>query len=86
LALCAPPTPSAVLAVDLGVRHGPKRLSMKEEQQALSKLAKELRDIEDRAETDRAILREYAAINRDPIYAAPGMLVSAALAKLLRGS
>jgi hypothetical protein len=33
--------------------------------------------------TDRAILREYAALNRDPIYAAPGILVSPSLAKLI---
>jgi hypothetical protein len=57
---------------------------MKKEQEALSKLAKELPDFEDRAQTDRVILREYAAINRDPIYAATGMLVSPSLAKLLR--
>jgi hypothetical protein len=43
-----------------------------------------LREANVRAQTDRAILREYAAINRDPIYAAPGLLVSPSLAKLIR--
>jgi hypothetical protein len=57
---------------------------MREEQKALSKLEKELCDAKARAETDQAILNEYARLNRDPIYAAPGLLVSPSLAKQLR--
>jgi hypothetical protein len=38
------------------------------------------------AKTDRTILREYAQRNQDPVYAAPGMLVSPSLVKLIKAT
>jgi hypothetical protein len=56
---------------------------MTEEERGLSALGKELREAEVRAQTERTILREYAAIGRDPVYAASGLLLSASLVQLL---
>lgn len=56
---------------------------MRAEQRDAMKLLAEVESEKARQSTERAILREYAGLNRDPIYAAPGVLVSPSLAKLL---
>jgi hypothetical protein len=58
---------------------------MRVEQRDAMRLLAEVEGEKARKVTDRAILREYAAIDRDPVYAAPGLLVSPSLVRLLRG-
>lgn len=43
-------------------------------------------DLEDRAKTDRMILREYIQLGQPPVFASPGLVVSPSLVRLIKGT